>query len=160
MNTLELETEMEKQLTRHDCQDCFAVRGQSMIDLIHPNTGKSVCFAETLDQIRLRYPTAERMTVADFCRSKAELQDAPVTWVTTTEETWHDMLEVLPPACYRQFDGGCGFLVGEPADHHAVNGFPRYDAFRRDVNGYWTASRPMTRYEFLTAIQTPITEAA
>jgi len=54
------------------------------------------------------------------------------------------MLEVLPPALWLRG----GFLVGEPFDHDAGNGQPRYGAYRRIDGGYMVASRPMTTAEF------------
>ena len=133
--------------------DCYAVPGEdSIIDVIHPQTGLTVYCKETLEQIQARYPLAVRMTIADFCDQKAQRQNEPVTWSTVTEEVYYEMLECLPPA-YR---GNSGFLVGEAWDHHATTGQPRYAAYRHAQNGYyWTASRPMTVKEFKSVAQVP-----
>jgi hypothetical protein len=54
------------------------------------------------------------------------------------------MLEVLPPAVMARG----GFLVGEPWDHHALTGRPRYAAFV-ELGGRWFEStRPVTVAEF------------
>ena len=47
------------------------------------------------------------------------------------EERYREMMECLPPAAYRRD----GFLVGEPQDHDAETGEPRYEAFIR--RGFW-----------------------
>lgn len=70
---------------------------------------------------------------------------APVTWTECTEEVYSDMLDVLPPAAMK----GGSFLVGEPWDHHAMTGQPRFAAYIKRQGKFFTASRPMTRAEFL-----------
>jgi len=133
--------------------DCYAVPGEdSIIDVIHPATGLTVYCKETAEQIQARYPLAVRMTIQEFCDQKALRQDELVTWSTVTEETYYEMLECLPPA----YMGNHGFLVGEPWDHHATTGRPRYAAYRHAPTGYyWTASRPMTIQEFKAVGQVP-----
>jgi len=64
----------------------------------------------------------------------------PITWTETTEDRYNDMLEVLPPAAMI----GSAFLVGEPSDHCAATGQPRFEAFRQRGAVYLVASRPMT----------------
>ena len=130
---------IEKLLTAEDCPDCYATE-QSIIDLIHPMTGLTVYSGETLEEIRKRYPTAERLTVEEFCTRKAKAQRTPITWGPTTKENYYEMQDVLPPAAYR----GNAFLVGEPCDHDAGNGQPRFRAFRYYGEVYEVASRPMT----------------
>ena len=45
----------------------FAVPGEdSIIDCINPNTGNSCINGETLEQIRLRYPKAEIVSMEAF----------------------------------------------------------------------------------------------
>lgn len=128
--------------------ECYAVPGDdSIIDTIHPATGLTVYCAETAEQIQARHPGAVRMRIVEFCDQKAERQDVPVTWSAVSEETYNDMLEVLPPA----YMGNGGFLVGEPWDHHAGTGQPRYAAYRKRGEVYETASRPMTIREFKEA---------
>ena len=129
-----------------DPTECYAVPGEAhIIDCIHPLTGLTVCFAKTLEQVQEEYPAAERMTVAAFCEEHATRQHTPITWSTVTEDTYDEMLEVLPPA----YMGNHGFLVGEPWDHAVSTGQPRYAAYRHAPTGYWwTASRPMTIAEF------------
>jgi hypothetical protein len=128
-----------------DCTEAFAVPGgDSLIDLVHPVTKRSTINGQTLEEIRKRYPDAQIVSIEEFSAAKAARQDAPVEWLETTEERYNEMLEVLPPAFY----GNQGFLVGEPWDHHATTGQPRYQAFRCVAGKYYVSSRAMTRAEF------------
>lgn len=128
-----------------DCKQAFAVPGDSnIIDVVNPVTGKSWVFGETLEEIRLRYPGAEIVNLEEFWKAKAEQQDAPVEWIEETGDQHWEMLEVLPPACML----GGGFLVGEPWDHHAGNGQPRYQAHIQRGGKYLVSNRPMTVKEF------------
>ncbi len=144
----------EKVLTINECNECFAVPGVTIIDVLNPLTGLTVCFGRSLADCQAEYPGAIKMTVDAFCASKAAKQDSAVTWEETTEERWEDMLNVLPPACWPECGGA--FLVGEPWDHHAVTGQPRYAAYRRQNGKFFTSSRPMAKLEFLQALQIPL----
>jgi hypothetical protein len=125
--------------------DCFAVPGDdTLVDMIHPLTGRSVCYGKTLDDVRHEYPNAEVMTYDAWSLAKAERQNVPVLWEDTTEQHYNYMFEVLPPAVY----GSRGFLVGEPWDHEARTGSPRFQAFRIIGRHYVVSSRPMTIAEF------------
>lgn len=127
------------------CIDAFAVPGaDTLIDLVHPVTGLSVINGHSLDQIRERYPSAEIVNVESFLSEKAARQDACVEWIVVTEEYANEMLCSLPPAAM----GNQGFLVGEPYDHHATTGQPRFQAIRRMDGAVYRSSRPMTRAEF------------
>lgn len=131
---------------------CFAIPGQTMIDEINPNTGLGVYSGHTLEQVQERYPGAQIMEIDEYCRSKAAAQDTAVVWIETTREEYDNMLGCLPPAAHNSR----GFLVGEPWDHHALTGRPRYAAFiEKTTRGdgwretrYYRASRPMTTAEF------------
>ena len=129
-----------------DCKYCIAVPdGENMVDVLHPETGLTVCYGKTLDDVRKEpgYEKAEIMLVDDFCAAKAKRQDSPITWTETTEERYFEMLEVLPPAMML----GGDFLVGEPWDHHAISGEPRFAAYRQRGDKFYTANRPITRFE-------------
>jgi hypothetical protein len=133
-----------------DATEAFAVPGEdSLIDCILPATGRTWINNENLEQIRERYPKAEIVNIDEFCKAKAAKQDSPVEWQEVTKDRYWQMLEVLPPACY--LDGHNvtgGFLVGEPWDHHAGTGQPRYAAFINKGGKYFESNRPMTRKEF------------
>ena len=147
LTTIKIKQHEEARLNLRDCENCFAVPGSdSMIDVVHPTTGKTVIYGRTLEEVRqqLGYEKAELMTVDGFCQAKAERQDTPITWTETTKEKFYEMLEVLPPATMKNG----GFLVGEPWDHHALTGRPRYAAYKEREEKFFVASRPMTRQEF------------
>jgi hypothetical protein len=125
--------------------DCYAVPGSdSMIDTIHPATGLAVYSGDSFEQVQARHPGAVRMSIEAFCEAKAIRQHSPITWEPVTEDKFFEMFEVLPPAYHNNH----GFLVGEPWDHDASNGQPRYAAYRMRGLVYETASRPMTIKEF------------
>lgn len=132
-----------------DATQAFAVPlADTLIDCIRPSTGKSWINGDTLEQVRARYPGAEIVEIADYLQGKAARQDVPMAWAETTGERYWEMLEVLPPACMM---GGC-FLVGEPWDHHAITGQPRFQAYLKWGGKHWEGSRPMQRSEFVELI--------
>ena len=138
-------------LKTSDYTHCFAVPGgQSMIDLVHPLTGRTTIYNRTLDEVRQEqgYEKAELILIDDFLRDKAATQDTPIIWTETTQEKFYEMLECLPPAAMKNG----GFLVGEPWDHHALTGQPRYAAYKEVGESFLCASRPMTRNEFLKEV--------
>lgn len=127
-----------------DTRRCFAVRGETCIDLIGEN-GLTVCYGRTLEEVRFEYPDAEEMSLDEFCQSKAAKQDTPWLWEDSTEAVYEDMLGVLPPAAM----AFGAFLVGEPYDHHATTGQPRFSGFMRDGGGkFFETSRPIRFEEF------------
>lgn len=128
-----------------DPTECFAVPGEGhIIDCVHPITGKTVYYGKTLEDCQQEHPGAIRMTIEEFCRQKAARQDTPIEWIETTEDQYDEMLGCLPPIAFTH----SGFLVGEASDHHATTGRPRYAAYIRKGDKYFTASRPMTVQEF------------
>lgn len=130
--------------------ECFAIPGHTMIDTIDSETGLTHIYRKTLEEVRAEqhtwadYSKAERMTIDAFCQSKADAQDTPITWEPITEERYNELLECLPPASWT----GNGFLVGEPYDHHAITGQPRFQACIKRGKDYLASSRPMTKAEF------------
>jgi len=134
-------------LRMSDCTHAFAVPGEdSMIDVIRPGTSpeRSWIRNETIEEIRLRYPRAEVISIDDYCAAKAARQDTDITWTEVTGERYWDMLEVLPPA----IQNAKGFMVGEPTDHHAGTGRARYAAFLDKGGKFFESSRPLTIAEF------------
>ena len=126
-----------------DCTEAFAT-DETLIDTIHPETGLSWCFGRDLENVRQEYPTAQRVNIDEWCKAKGERQSGPVTWSEVTEAQYMEALEVVPPA----FFDGRNFLLGEPQDHHAGNGQPRFAAYRNEGGKFLASSRPMTRAEF------------
>ena len=144
-----------------DCKTAFAT-DETLIDTIHPATGLSWCFGKTLEIVQQEYPTAKVVNIDEWCKAKGERQNTPIEWEEVTEARFYDMLNVLPPAA--MVPGA--FLVGEPTDHHAGNGRPRFQAFKAE-NGiertpeavkFFASSRPITHAEFCTLFgKTPFT---
>lgn len=130
-------------LTLDDCKRCVANKqdGGSMIDLINPETGRTLYSRQTVEEIRERYPNAEEMGFDEYCDWKSAEQAAiPIEWKETTEDDYDDMLCALPPA-YRY--GGL-FLVGEPTTHCAATGQPRFSAYRKNGDLFEYCSKPLT----------------
>jgi len=131
-------------------KECFCTE-QTIIDTIDSATGLTDIYKRDLADVQSEYLTAERMTVDAYIERKARLQRTPITWIETTEEHFYGMLKVLPPAA--MFGGG--FLVGEPMDHDAGSGLPRFSAFRKVGKRFVTGSRPMTVAEFKAEMKKP-----
>jgi hypothetical protein len=124
---------------------CFVVPGErSIIDGIHPDTGRSLVYGHTLEAIRERYPEAVIVPFEDWRAEQAARQDTPITWAPTTRAEYWRMLECLPPVVMT----GGAFLVGEPYDHSFKTGAPRFSAYRQQGEAYRVASRPLTVAEF------------
>lgn len=120
----------------------FADNDESIIDTINPATGLSSVYGETHEQIRLRYPKAEIVNFDEWLAAKAARQDAEeAVWQETTEEAYWYALECVPPAAM----AGGAFLMGEPQDHHAASGLPRFSCYRETRDGKFVVlSKPIT----------------
>jgi len=97
MNTAEKVVEyVKKTLTMTDCKQAFAVPGSdSIVDLVHPVTGRSVHYGNTLEEIRAPILAPSWSSFDAWLQSKAERQHSPIEWTETTEEKYFEMLEVL-----------------------------------------------------------------
>ena len=135
--------------------DAYAIPSEhSIIDVIDPKTGLTAVMGHTAEQVRERYPKAERTTLDAWTARRAAEQDTPITWTRTTRAKYWEMLEILPPALWL----GGAFLVGEPTDHHARTGHPRFAAYwqrgsSEDFAVYLVASRPLTRSELKAEVR-------
>jgi len=114
-----------------------------IIDTVAPD-GLTTHRRETYEQVLERYPDAVLVDFNEWLAKKAELQNTPVEWTETTEENYWYALECLPPA---KMAAG-NFLVGEPYDHSAGNGLPRFQMYRKSGNRYYVSNRPVTKIEF------------
>lgn len=131
-------------ITMADCTECWAVPGAGhIIDVIHPETGLTWCFGKDEARVKETEPAAVRMPIADWTRARAAAQRTPIRWRETDRASFTRMLEILPPIDWT----GDAFLVGEPHDHEADTGRPRYQAFRKCGERYYASSRPLTRGE-------------
>jgi hypothetical protein len=126
---------------RLDFTEVYAVPGsRSIVDAIDPETGLTLFCQETAEQIRISHPDAVRMSFEAWQAAASEQQRTPIEWLDTTADQYHEMLNVLPPA----FWANGLFLVGEPTDHDALTGRPRFSAYRQIGDAYAEASRPVT----------------
>jgi hypothetical protein len=128
----------------------YAIPGENhIIDAIGAD-GLTWVNKHTQAEVLARYPDAERYSMDDWLAAKAARQQTPITWAPTTALRYAEMLSVLPPVAYN----GWSFLVGEPDDHCAATGRPRFRAYRTYLMGrarYEVASRPLTLAEFVIA---------
>jgi hypothetical protein len=128
--------------------EAYIVPGQPYaVDLIDPDTGLTLHGG--LDEAELRasspeYKNAVRVSLEAWQRQRGEEQRTPITWSEITEQEYDDALCVLPPLEYTR----SGFMMGEPYDHEADTGRPRFSGYRTDGNSFERSSRPMTRDEF------------
>jgi hypothetical protein len=130
--------------------EVWAIPGEHhIIDTIHPATGLTSINGDDEAGVTRRYPSAVRMTMEAWLAWKAAQQHTPITWEPTDKETYHEMLEVLPPALWI----GGAFLVGEPMDHDATTGRPRFQGYWHRNGIYLVASRPMTCAELRKEVQ-------
>jgi hypothetical protein len=124
--------------------ELYAVPGKNtIIDTINPLTGLTQINGDTAEQVRARYPDAQRMTIDEWTAAVVARQTAPIVWEPTDAAEYVEMLEVLPPALWI----GGAFLVGEPMDHAAADGAPRFTGYWHHGGAYYRASRPITRLE-------------
>lgn len=152
METLTGKPDNQKRFTVMDCENCFAVPGSnSIIDAVNPVTGLSWYYGKTLEEVRREKgcEKAELVSIEEFCEAKAERQDSPITWDEITEEQYSYWLECLPPIAWK----GGAFLVGEPSDHHAGTGQPRYQACKMQGEKFYASNRPLTRAELKAEVQ-------
>jgi hypothetical protein len=136
---------MARALSYADCTECWAVPGaNTLIDMIHPDTGRTMIYAHDAAAVQAKNPGAVRMTYDAWAAAKAARQQTPVTWAPITAETYEEQLGCLPPIAYT----GWAYLVGEPYDHCVTTGHPRYIGNRRRGNHYEQTSRPVTVREW------------
>lgn len=119
-----------------------------IIDFAHPDTGLSLTFARTLEQVQERYPKAVLLPIDEWERKAVARQTTPITWEETTQKSYWAALEALPPLLLSDK----GFLMGEPMDHDIATGRPRYQAYRNRAARYEVSSRPMTTQEFRQSV--------
>ncbi|MEY2800918.1 MAG: hypothetical protein RL513_502 [Pseudomonadota bacterium] len=103
-------------LTMSDCHRCVWSRAQAtVIDFIHPHTGLTVCFRQTLAEVRDRYPDAEE---GEYEAIAPDLEAARrAKYVTKpqriTAEDYQEALNCLPPLHWRGGGGAETFKMSE-----------------------------------------------
>lgn len=128
-----------------DFDEVFAEPGKGwIIDTVNRETGRSAINGQTLEEIQARYPDAVRVSFDDWRAARVAAQNTPIVWDEVSIEQYDEMLCVLPPAVM----DGAGFLVGEPDDHSAETGAPRFRAYLAAFGKYYRSSRPVTVREW------------
>lgn len=126
----------------------YAIPGENhIIDVINPETGLSSVFGHTQEQIKERYPQAQRYEWEAWRQEQIQKQNTPIRWTPVTDHEFNEMLEILPPLEW----SAKGFLVGEPIDHSYETGQPRFQAYldRRGTYGrQYRSNRPLTVAEW------------
>ena len=76
------------------------------------------------------------------------------SWERSTEQRYHEMLNVLPPREWK----GRSFLVGEAYDHEGPRYTARYRMFRQEGELFLMSSRPVAVSEFEVLRSAPVVE--
>ena len=88
----------------------------SIVDTLNGDTGKSTCFNETLDEMRVRYPKA-RIVSFDYALEQIHEKEKEVypmlQPIEITEDQWNEMFECLPPMHYKRTEAGTSFKMSE-----------------------------------------------
>lgn len=133
----------------------YAVPGKPwIIDTINADTGLTRICGHTEADVLADEPLAVRISWEDWQQARSIDQRTPIVWSATSAKTYRYMLDVLPPALWI----GGAFLVGEPTDHDALTGQPRFAAYwmrgsSPDFNYYLSASRPLTCAELRAEVE-------
>ena len=126
-----------------DCKNCVA-NENNIDDLINPETGLGLFGKKTVENMVAK--GGELMSVEEFYNRKFAKQNTPLEWAEVDADSYDEAMGCVPPIDL----SSSGFLVGEPWDHCAKTGAPRFTAYRFDGVKYTKSNRPMTRKEFTT----------
>lgn len=96
--------------------ECWYVPGEtSIVDVIHPDDGLTLHFAEDAAQICARYPAAQRISCDDAWKAAdaVGLERYRKDVSEITEERFNDALNVLPPVGWTTRRGVESFRISE-----------------------------------------------
>lgn len=96
--------------------ECWYVPGEThIVDLIYPDDGLTLHFAEDAAQISERYPSAQRLSCDDAWRAAdaVGLERYRKDVSEVTEERFNDALNVLPPVGWTTRQGVESFRISE-----------------------------------------------
>lgn len=96
--------------------ECWYVPGEThLVDLIHPDDGLTLHYSENAEQIRGRYPNAERMACEEAWRQIEGAARARYRSdiVEISAERFMDALNVLPPVGWTTKTGVESFKISE-----------------------------------------------
>lgn len=118
------------------------------IDFVDKTTGLTHINRQSLAEVQERYPDAQIMNFDDYLNQKIARQNNELTFEEITEEQFDNALNALPPE--KMLKGN--FLIGEPYDHCAETGQPRFHGYFYKNYRYEISSRPMTIKEFVLIV--------
>src|SRR5690242_4923801 len=90
---------MRETLAASQFTHAFVVGTFQLIDVQHPNTGKSAYSGQSLEEIQQRYPGAQIVELEPWVAAKEQAQITPTAEIGYDQ--YIDMLEVLPPQRWR-----------------------------------------------------------
>jgi hypothetical protein len=96
--------------------ECWYVPGEThIVDVIHPDDGLTLHFAEDAAQIRARHPNAQHMTCDDAWKAAdaVGLEQYRKDVSEISEERFNDALNVLPPVGWTTRMGVESFRISE-----------------------------------------------
>lgn len=96
--------------------ECWYVPGEThIVDVIHPDDGLTLHFAEDAAQVCARYPAAQRMSCDDAWKAAdaVGLERYRQDVSEISEERFHDALNVLPPVGWTTRQGVESFRISE-----------------------------------------------
>ena len=124
---------------------CFAnINDHCIDDLINMETKTGVYSKKSIPELQKDNPTAKVMKISEWSQIRHNRQNTPVQWVASTAANYDYALGCLPPIAYN----GSGFLIGEPYDHDALTGKPRFTAHIMRGDKFFKSDRPMTIERF------------
>jgi hypothetical protein len=103
-------------LSMSDCHRCVWSPSQAtVIDFCHPVTGLTVCYRQTLAEVRDRYPDAEEGEYDAIAPALEAARRAKYVTKPTriTKDQYWSALECLPPLKMRGGGGATTFMMSE-----------------------------------------------
>lgn len=108
---------IERRRLPHDAYtECWYVPGEThIVDVIHPDDGLTLHFAEDAAQICARYPTAQRMSCDDawIAADAVGMERYRKDVSEVNEEHFNEALNVLPPVGWTTRSGVESFRISE-----------------------------------------------
>lgn len=117
--------------------------GTRLVDAV--KDGQTVYGGKPVDRVLAENPGYALVGYDEYVAAASAEQDQPIVWSPMFEEDYYEKMDCLPPAVTRSY----GFLLGEPQDHYAATGKPRFAAFLKLGTRFLRSSRPLRVEEFL-----------
>ena len=117
--------------------------GTRLVDAV--KDGQTIYGRKPVDKVLAENPSYKLVEYDEYVAAASAEQDQPIVWSPLSEEDYYKKMDCLPPAVTRSY----GFLLGEPQDHYAATGKPRFAAFLKLGHRFCRSSRPLRVEEFL-----------